>query len=178
MSGKNIWFSKELIESKAYAAIKTATAHKILSYFFLKRQFELIGRQGKEQWDIKNNGEIVFTYKEAQWRYGIAETSFGNAIDELLDKGFIDIVASGQGTYKVTNFYAISDRWRFYGTSDYEKPKLRTGKPINRGFQKGNQYGRNCLEKKNITVAGQHSSTVTGQHSYPQGQPGYVELTT
>jgi hypothetical protein len=180
MSGKaqNIWFSKALIDSKAYAAIKTATAHMVLSIFFCKRQFEQIGRKGKEQWHIKNNGEIVFTYKEAQWKYGIAESTFGDAIDELLDKGLIDIAASGQGTYRVTNLYAISDRWRLYGTPDYEKPKPRPKKPINRGFQKENQYGRNCGKKKKSTVIEQHSSTVTGQHSGTQGQKSYVATTT
>ena len=55
----NIWIPWRLIESKAFLALKTATAHKILAIFWTKRQMVEIGRKGKEQWDIANNGEIV-----------------------------------------------------------------------------------------------------------------------
>jgi hypothetical protein len=157
--GKIIWFERALIESKAFLALKTAATHKVLSFFFTKRQCEPIGRKGKDGWNIKNNGQIVFTYEEALRKYGISYSTFRNAIDELIEKGFIDIAASGQGTYKVANLYSISNRWRNYGTSDYEMPKLRPKKPINKGFQKGNQYGRNCNKEK-PTVMEEHSSTV------------------
>ena len=150
--GQNIWFDRALIESKAYLSLNTAAAHKLLSFFFTKRQYEKIKYAGVKEWIIKNNGEIVFTYKEALKKYGIPYGTFRNAIDELIDKGFIDIAASGQGTYKVTNLYSISDRWRKYGTPDYEQPKHRHKKPINRGFQKGNKYGRNCCKEKKSTV--------------------------
>jgi hypothetical protein len=163
---QNIWVERGLIESKAFAALRTATTHRVLFIFYTKRQFEKTGRRGKEQWTIKNNGEITFTYKkEAKSKYGISESAFRLAIDELISKGFIDIAASGQGTHKVTTLYAISNRWREYGTPEYKKPQPRPKKPINRGFQRGNQFGRNCGQKKKSTVIEQHSSTVAEQHS-------------
>jgi hypothetical protein len=171
--GQNIWFSRELIESKAYAALKTATAHRVLALFFTKRQFESVGRKGREQWSIKNNGQIEFTYKEALQKYGIPNSTFRNTIAELIGKGFIDIAAGGQGIYKVKNLYSVSDRWRKYGTPDYEQPQSRL-KPINRGFQRDNQYGRNCCKEKKSTVAEQHSSTVTGQHNDNLGKESRV----
>lgn len=172
--GQNIWFSRELIESKAYAALKTATAHRVLSLFFTKRQFESVGRKGREQWSIKNNGEIIFTYQEAKNKYGISYSVFRKAIDELISKGFIDIAQTGMGVHKVTTLYSISDRWRLYGTPEYETSNPRPKKPINRGFQKGNRLGRNCRIKKKSTVAEQHSSTVAGQHSQAQERKSYV----
>jgi len=162
--GKIIWFERALIESAAFRAIKTATAHRVLAIFFTKRQCERIGRKGRESWTIKNNGEIEFTYKEALQKYGIPNSTFRDAINEIIDKGFIDIAASGQGIYKVKNLYSISNRWRKYGTLDYEQPQSRP-KPINRGFQKDNEYGRNYCKEKKITVMEQHSSTVAEQHS-------------
>ncbi len=162
---QNIWVEQRLIQSKAFRSL-TATAIKVLMIFLTKRQCERIGRKGKEQWTIRNNGEITFTYKEAKSKYGISESAFRNAIDELISKGFIDIAASGMGVHKVTTQYSISDRWRLYGTSDYKEPKPRHKRPINRGFQKGNTLGRNC--KKKSTVAEQHSSTVAAQHSESQ----------
>jgi hypothetical protein len=172
---QNIWVERRLIQSKAFQSL-TATAMKVLMIFFTKRQCEQVGRKGKEQWTIKNNGEIIFTYKEAKNKYGISESAFRCAIDELISKGFIDIAASGMGVHKVTTLYSISDRWRLYGTPEYEQPKPRHKKPINRGFQKGNTLGRNC--KKKSTVAGQHSSTVAAQHSKAQERENYVTKTT
>lgn len=137
--GENIWVERCLIESKAFLSL-TATGIKVLLIFFTKRQYEQLGRKGKEQWNIRNNGEITFTYKEAKQKYGISASAHRRSIDELLNRGFIDIVASGQGTYRVANLYAISDRWRLYDKPEYEKPKPRPKKPINRGFQEGNQY--------------------------------------
>ena len=141
--GRNIWFDRTLLESKAFMAIRTATAHKVLAIFFTKRQYTKSGRKGYEQWINTNNGEIVFTYKDAE-KYGISAGAFRRAIDELREKGFIDIAASGQGVHKVTNLYSISNRWKHYGTDDYEPPKVRRKGSICRGFQKGNKLGKNC----------------------------------
>ena len=146
--GQNIWFPRDLIESEAFAALKTATAHRVLTYFYGRRQMAKAGRSGREQWTITNNGEIVFTYKEAETKYRISYGAFRNAIDDLMDKGFIDIAESGAGLYRSANLYAISERWRSYETPEYKKPKPRP--PIHKGFRKGNRYGRNCPERKKL----------------------------
>jgi hypothetical protein len=172
---KNIWVERSLIQSKAFLSL-TATAIKVLMIFLTKRQCERIGRKGKERWTIRNNGEIIFTYKEAKRKYRISESAFRRAIDELISKGFVDIAASGMGVHKVTTHYSISDRWRLYGMLEYEQPKPRPKRPINRGFQKDNTLGRNC--KKKSTVAEQHSSTVAAQHSEAPEQKDYVAKTT
>jgi len=149
----NIWFEKQLIYSKAFAELKTANAHKTLAFFLTKRQCAPKGKGRWKKWEITNNGEISFTYKEAKKKLGIkSDKTFTNIIDELRDKGFVDIASTGMGVHKVTTLYSISDRWRLYGTPEYKKPKPRPKGPINRGFQKGNQYGRNCRKKKKSTV--------------------------
>ena len=80
------------------------------------------------------------------------------------------------GVHKVATLYSVSDRWRLYGTPNYEEPKPMLKGPINRGFQKGNTFGCNC--KKKSTVAEQHSSTVAAQHSEAQEREKYVAETT
>ena len=145
----NIWFEKQLINSKAFVELNTATAHKVLAIFFTKRQYEPDGIGRWKKWAIKNNGEIIFTYKEAKKKLGVrSDRTFAKAIDELREKGFIDIASTGMGVHKVVTLYSISDRWKLYGTPEYKQPKPRPKKPINRGFQKGNQYGRNCKKRK------------------------------
>ena len=155
----SIFVERRLLQSKAYRALRTPTAYFVLGIFWTKRQLAKKGRRGKD-WVITNNGEIVFTYQEAETKYGISGGAFRSAIDELRNKGFIDIAESGAGLHKSANLYSISNRWKSYGTPEYKEPKPRPQKPINKGFQKGNIYGRNCRNEKNSTVAGQHSSTV------------------
>jgi len=170
---KVVVWEQRLLKSKAYRSLRTPTVYFVFGIFMTKRQLAKSGRRGKEYWDIINNGEIEFTYIEAEKVYGILAGAFGKAIDELLDKGFIDIAATGMGVHKVKNLYAISERWKLYGTAEYEKPKPRPKGPINRGFAKGNQYGRNC-KKKNSTVTDNNGSTVVGQHSYASIHPRFA----
>lgn len=175
---KILCVEKRLLKSKAYRSLRTPTAYFVFGIFLVKRQMSHVGRSGKKQWEITNNGEITFTYKEAKAKFGISYGAFRNAIDELLEKGFIDIAESGAGLYKSANLYTISARWKLYGTPEYQKPKQRQKGPINRGFQTGNQYGRNCKKGKKTTVAGQHSSTVADQHSTDKITDSHVnELT-
>ena len=135
-------------KSKAYRSLRTPTAYFVLGIFMTKRKLAKGGRKGKERWDIMNNGEVVFTYREAKNKYCISAGAFRNAIDELREKGFIDIAKTGMGVHKVTTFFSIGDRWKLYGMPEYEKPKPRPKGPINRGFQKGNKYGRNYGKRK------------------------------
>ena len=147
-SSTGVFFERKLLRSIAYRSLRTPTAYFVLGIFMTKRKMIQIGRRGKECWVIENNGEIVFSYKEAKQRYNISYSAFRNAIDELREKGFLDIAESGAGVHKARNLYSLSDRWKLYGTPQYEKPKPRPQRPINRGFQKGNQYGRNCKKRK------------------------------
>jgi len=148
-----IWFSKQLLESKAFRALRTATAYKVLAMFYIKRQYSKTGRQGKERWEIINNGQIESTYPEAKKKLDITDGTFRNAIDELRKKGFINIAEYGGGLNKSKNLYEISDRWKLYGTPDYKPLKPRPKPATSKGFQKGNQFGRNCKNKK-TTVTG------------------------
>lgn len=146
-------FEKRLLKSQAYRSLKTPTAYFVLGIFLTKRKMIKVGRKSRERWEIENNGEIQFTYCEAKREYCISGKAFKDAIDELRDKGFIDIAFTGMGVHKVTTLYSICDRWKLYGTPEYELPKPRPKGPINRGFQKGNDYGRNCKKKKStVTV--------------------------
>jgi len=98
-------------------------------------------KNGGKRWDIINDGEITFTYKEAKMM-GISTPTFARAIDQLVRFGFIEIKRTGQGLCKSTTHYAFSGRWRNYGTDKFiEKfrpKKRRYNAKI--GFQDGHQY--------------------------------------
>lgn len=147
-----IYFARQLLESKAFKKIKTANTHKVLAMFWIRRQCKRTGRQGKEKFIITNNGEIEFTYPEAKNKLQITSATFRNSIDELRALGFIDIAEYGGGLHKSKNLYSISNRWKLYGTTEYKQPKPRPKAATNRGFQNGNQLGRNCKKTKTTVI--------------------------
>ena len=123
-SGKgNIWIERELILSPAFHKLN-GTGKTVLFLFLYRRQWEKAGRNGK--WHQVNNGEIIFTYQEAQKKFRISKSSFARAISQLVQCGFIDISHLGGGMLRDYSKYTISNRWRDYGTETFvakERPK-------------------------------------------------------
>lgn len=83
-------------------------------------------------WIIRNNGEIVYPYSEAENK-GIARREFRNAIDELIEKGFLDITHQGSGgrSGDMTQYF-LDVRWKNYGTPSFH-PAKNTRVKDNRG---------------------------------------------
>lgn len=115
---------KRLVESKAYLSLSGFSA-QLYMLFKLRCVVEPVesGKPGKHEpeWVITNNGDIVFTYKTAKARYGVTSSRFVRAIDDLILKGFLDINETGMGVHKQTTKYTISERWRKYGTNEFER---------------------------------------------------------
>ena len=122
LPGKGVYHTKRFYASDAYWSLN-GSAIKVLEIFYLKRQLidSKIAQKLKIPSDsakmIRNNGEIIFTYKEAE-EYGISNDVFTKSIDKLIYVGFIDI--SEIGGNRIPNKYAMSNRWIKYGTSDAE----------------------------------------------------------
>ena len=116
---RGVYLDPGLIQSKAYLAL-SGTASKVLLWFMCRRQMNKVGRKGKEKWVISNNGKIIFTYSEAESKFKLTRPRFQRAIDDLLEKGFIDINHLGGGMVKDMTTYYISERWR-----NYETPKFK-----------------------------------------------------
>ena len=86
------------------------------------------------EWVIKNNGDIVYPYVEAE-KKGIGRREFRNAIDELIEKGFIDINHQGSGGHsRDMTTYFIDVRWRGYGTDTFQPAKNPRKKDLRMGF--------------------------------------------
>lgn len=133
-----MFVSRKVITSKAFLSLKTAAACQVYLIFLTKRVMkeELTG------WVIKNNGEIQFTYNEAQEKWNISNGRFKRAIEMLVEAGFIDIAKTSSGVKKDVTLYAISDRWEKYGSDEF----IQTSRPKRNeqlGFKKGNKHGKN-----------------------------------
>ncbi|PQP34449.1 hypothetical protein C6A37_07745 [Desulfobacteraceae bacterium SEEP-SAG9] len=122
-----IFITKGLLESEAYRSLSRC-ALLIYQDFLAKREMILIKRNRKKVWVTNNNGEIVYPYAEAE-KKGFSRKKFRNAIDELQQKGLIDIKHLGKGGKKPANGmgdvskYWIDDRWTDYGTDQFRPPR-------------------------------------------------------
>lgn len=146
----DMYIEREVLFSDAFRKL-TKTAMRVYLLFLNKRVMKpFVGKQkrsGKGKYYIENNGKIQFTYKEALENHGIIGESFRNAIDRLVEVGFIDITKSGSGLHKDVSLYALSDRWRVYGTDGFQEAK----RPVRKqkyGFAKGNRLGEIRLQRK------------------------------
>lgn len=121
----------EIFNSPAWLSL-TGIAPQLYILFLLRRRSTKMGKKGHQKNVITNGRELEFTYRDANEKYGITERRFHKAIDELVNKGLLDIVESGHGLYKQKTKYGISERWRKYGTSDFEEVPRPKGNHIGR----------------------------------------------
>ena len=131
--GKAIGIERELIKSEAFRSLN-GPAIIVLLDFMMKVRKKPVKHHGEKRWMILNNGELQYSYAEAQGK-GITRPRFTRALDDLINHGFIDIAHSGSGGKKGDlSLYSISERWRAYGTDKFipaTRPKDTRG---GRGF--------------------------------------------
>lgn len=158
-----IVLEQRLVKSPAWLSLG-GTAKDV--YLIFRTKCVIVKRQGKPQKRgpvITNNGQIEFTYVEAEEKYGIKPGRFRRALDQLIDRGFIDVAATGMGIFKTKTWYAISERWRDYGTPEFKashRPKPNIANP---GFRKGNTVWTRGLKKKS-SVKNEHGAVRENEH--------------
>jgi hypothetical protein len=124
-----MFVSRSTITSKAFLALKTPASCQVFLIFLSKCRWEKVQARPmsrEREWRMTNNGEIQFTYIEAEENYGIPAGKFTRAIDDLIRVGLIDITKTGLGLHKDVTLYAISNRWERYGTDAFvvkKRPK-------------------------------------------------------
>jgi hypothetical protein len=156
-TSKNIWIEREMILSPAFHKLN-GRAMNVLLLFLYRRQWKQAGRKGK--WYTTNNGEIVFSYKEAKKRFKIPKSSFARAIDSLIKYGFIDIAHLGGGLIGDCTRYSISNRWRNYDTERFvqkKRPKDTRGF----GFTTKNWEEKTGRKRRKQSKSGIKSNTRT-----------------
>jgi len=133
---KNVYVvvEQKLFKSKAYRSL-TGKAPQVLALFLCRRQMVNQGKTGHARWVCTNCREIVFTYAEAENKWGITKRQFRFAIDCLIKFGFIDIVTPGGALFEQPTIYGLPDRWRNYGNPNFKK-KTRPKRGLGYGFCK------------------------------------------
>jgi len=142
-----IVLEQRLVKSRVWLSLSGAATQVYLLFRTKCQIAKRYGARGRHDRIISNNGEIEFTYLEAEKKYGISKDRFARALDQLIDRGLIDVKSSGMGVHKVKTWYAISERWIDYGTAAFCEAK-RPGPSIsNQGFRKGNQLWRQAAKR-------------------------------
>jgi hypothetical protein len=161
--GAVIVLEQRLVKSPVWLSL-SGTAKTVYLLFRTKcKMGRPPGKPGKRDWTILNNGELVFTYREASSKYEITASRFRRALDELIGRGFIDVEATGMGVQKVTTVYAVSDRWRDYGTPAFRAAKRPQPSIANPGFKRGNKLWQKMTKKK-ASVENVHGAVHENEH--------------
>lgn len=159
MAGRVVVLDKDLLKAEAFRNLPR-TAIIVLMDFMMKRQIgKRKGRPGRDnEVNILNNGEIEYCYSEAE-KKGIPRQTFARTLDTLIERGFIDLAHSGAGGKKGDkSLYAISTRWKQWGTESFKpaaRPKdLRQG----RGFAAVKNH-RKTISNADVTPIGHTNVT-------------------
>ena len=124
-----MYVDRQLIRSRPWLEL-TSAAPQVYLLFRARAQVAKVkrGNMKRNPWKVINNGEIQFPYIDAARDFGISSKRFARALSQLVEKGFLDIEHHGGGCEGDATRYALSERWRAYGTADFkpsERPKGR-----------------------------------------------------
>ena len=154
---KGIYITRDILESAAYWNL-TGTAPQVYMVFLMKRILSDKPFGKNKVRLIANNGEIIYTFKEAFKNHRIPKSNFLRARDQLIKVGFIEIADDG-GCHHTTK-YSISNNWRNYPEQTFERPKS------------GNLVGIKTRWKKDTVISDTNnpiSTVISDTNSNPNG---------
>lgn len=148
-----------LLKSQAFREL-SGTAKTVYFDFRMKcKMAKLKGKPGRTKNVILNNGELEYCYATAE-RNGITRPRFVRALDQLIEHGFIDIAKLGSGGHKGDkNKYAISERWRSWGTPEFEEKRRPRDKRKARGWSVYHQKKSANIGNENVTPTSNENVT-------------------
>lgn len=114
---RDIRLSYQMFDSEAFKSL-SGTGIRVLLRFLQKRTWSTTGRGSRKKTTYNNEG-LVFTYGEAQ-AHGISQSQFHTILKRLVELGFIDIEHQGGWVGQDYSRYALSERWRDYGTPRFK----------------------------------------------------------
>lgn len=171
---QGIYLKAELLNSLAFQGL-SRWGLRVFLHFMAKRVMPpRKTKRGVERY-IANNGEIVFCYSEAVKR-GIPRREFRNALDELIDKGFLDITHQGAGgRTKDMSTYFLGDRWEKWGTPEYQP----SPNPRKKDTRQGRGWGAWHARKKQspVTISQPETPLSSSENVTRKGKKKVFRLT-
>ena len=143
-----VCLEKDLINSEVFRNLKKKSLLVYLDFLGKRVIHRPKGTHARDKKTIVNNGKIEFCYTEAK-KKGISTSSFVRALNELVEKGFVDITHSGQGFQGDKSTYAVSNRWRKFDTPEFDK---KTRPKDNRGGKGFMAYWNKIVRIKDLLI--------------------------
>jgi hypothetical protein len=117
---RKAWIEPEMMESEVYRSL-SGKAMWVVQRFHQKMNWEKKKMPGSgTKLNFYEKGGLVFTYDEA-FHFGISRSRFHTIIKKLVEKGFIEVEHQGGGRGRDYSRYRLSDRWRKWGTPEFEE---------------------------------------------------------
>ena len=164
---KAMFVDRRMHRSSAYRKL-TKTSIFILMECMYRRKVAKTGRKGG--YELTNNGELIFTYAEAEKKFNIPRSTFCRSITQLVDLGFIDIAHHGGGMLNDFTKYGTSERWRDYDKEEFIK-QSRQKDTRKLGFTIGGweeQTGRKRKPQSMISITDDTRTGITNDTSSDQ----------
>ena len=146
-----IFLERDLLDSEAFTSLN-GTAVQVLFRFLRKRVLNKVKVSGRrDEYTVLNNGEIQYTYAEAEKYHGISRSRFADALRVLRERGFISLTRGG-GLFRSHSLYRVHvndtrEPWREWTPDVVAKPPT----PTKTGFQPGHPHyppRRTAVEKR------------------------------
>ena len=148
-----VYIERDILESDAYWAL-TGVAPQVYMVFLMKRVLSDKGFGKDKARIVVNNGEIIYTYLEAQNNHRIPKSNFLRARDQLIKVGLIEIAEDG-GCHHTTK-YSISNNWRNYPEQTFERSKSGNLVGVKTRFKKGT-----AISDTNTPISTAESDTIS-----------------
>ena len=152
-----------MLESDAIKEL-SASAIRVLLRFLQKRTWSTVGKGVRSRREYENGG-LAFTYHEAL-SMGIKNTAFCDAIKRLIEVGFIDVEHQGGAYGKDYSRYAISERWKDYGTETFRKVEKKRSLPPGMDVRNNMRRKKTPTEKRSRSL---RESVVIAENHKKQG---------
>ena len=116
--------SKEMIRSPAFLDLTGAAKQLLLELYTRLRveQQKANRRSGDgDRYYAKNNGKLVVSYISIHKTCGMSSSdTIRDAIDRLVDHGFIEIAEIGYSVKRTSHEIALTKNWSEWGTPDFK----------------------------------------------------------
>lgn len=114
-----VFIDPNIIFSKAWLELPPSIAPQVYM-LFLTRRTVTKDRRNKSSYIVTNSEELKIPYRTIE-KLGIKASKFTRTIDILIRHGFIDISEPGNSATRQCTTYALSKRWKDYGTPAFVK---------------------------------------------------------
>jgi hypothetical protein len=115
---RTMFIDRYLHRTKAFQGLSKA-AITLLFEFLYRRKL----KYEKEEWVVTNNARIILSYRHASKLFGFSPSTIARCLSQLVERGFIDIAHKGIASARDCSRYAISDRWKEFGTDRFIEQK-------------------------------------------------------